>query len=194
MSVRQLTYEPVSGKLNAGYGLNSLKPIDPIFGGTGSNTGSVKTSNTTYSVTVTATANTTLTAPTSGTLIARGNTVSTTITGYSSGNVAETFPIPITYTKMDSFVLLKVGQIGHTMVATGRITATLPALINPATNDILTFPVRGTVNSTGTLMIMEVNESSGTGTVVIHNGITLSTFTSTNAVTVDETSVVYYTS
>lgn len=194
MSLSRLAYEPVSGKLNAGYRLNSLKPIDAIFGGTGSNTGSVKTSNTTYSVTVTATANTTLTAPTSGTLIARGNTVSTNMTVWSSGNVAETFTIPITYTKMDSFVLLKLGPIIHTMGATGIITGTLPTIINPATNDVLVYTGTGSVNSTGSFMPTALTESSGVGTLSVYNGLALGPFTSTNIVYVQQTSMVYYTS
>lgn len=187
-------YEPVSGKLATGYQLNSLKPLEAAFGGTGANTGCVKTSNTTYSVVVTATANTTLTAPTTGTLIARGNTVSTTLTAHSSGDVAETFSIPVTYTKMDTFVLLKVGPISHIMGATGIITATLPTILVPAANDVLVYTGSGSVNGSGIFPIISLNESAGTGTLNIYNGLALDTFASPNIFYVNQTTLVYYTS
>lgn len=89
MSIQPIVYEPVSGKLNAGYRANSLKPLAPEFGGTGSTTGVVKTSSTTYSVTVTATANTTLTVPTSGTLATTADVASLIASSASSSQTKQ---------------------------------------------------------------------------------------------------------
>lgn len=72
MSVQRISYEPASGKLDAGYRHDSKKPIPIAFGGTGANSfssaGLVASGNTSYAVTLTPTANTTLTLPTTGTL------------------------------------------------------------------------------------------------------------------------------
>lgn len=172
MSLQSIAYEPVSGKINVGYRHNSLKPLSAEFGGTGSNTGVVKTSSTTYSVTMTPTANTSLTLPTSGTLLAAAGAVSTSISVVPAADAPIT--VPIIYVKQGKIATVYMNTITHTMASSGPFIADIPNAILPGTAMSGIFLVYGIVSTivfaspspTPQALILQVNQSGATNQFV----------------------------
>lgn len=191
MSLQPIVYEPVSGKLNAGYRANSLKPLAPEFGGTGSTTGVVKTNITSYTATMTLTGNTALTLPTSGTVLTTSNVVNTTLTVINSANSSDTLSLPISYCITNKIATVRFFSYSKTIATTGILNAALPLALAPPDETSQLWTVPGSVNSVGVATVFSVVNSGGLNILEIANGFSRSTFPAANVVITQPTVIQY---